>query len=66
MLTNAKSDAEGLKLVQVLNQRRGHKILRITVILSVLAGENETATICWPKEYEYTKRKFLLLNYIAL
>jgi hypothetical protein len=35
VLTDIKSDAEGLKLV--LNQRRGHEILRVTVILVVLA-----------------------------
>jgi hypothetical protein len=39
VLTDPKSDTEGLKLV--LNQRRGHEILRITVILSVLAGERK-------------------------
>jgi hypothetical protein len=48
VLTDTKSDTEGLKLV--LNQRRGHEILRITVILSVLADERKIATICCPKE----------------
>jgi hypothetical protein len=47
VLTDSKSDGEGLKLV--LNQRKGHEILRGTVILAVLTDE-ETAAICCPKE----------------
>jgi hypothetical protein len=39
VLTDSKSDAEGLK--SVLNQRKGHEILRVTVILSVLADERK-------------------------
>jgi hypothetical protein len=39
VLTDSKSVAEGLK--SVLNQRRGHEILRVTVILSVLADERK-------------------------
>lgn len=39
VLTDIKSDGEGLKLV--LNQRKGHEILRGTVILAVLADERK-------------------------
>lgn len=39
VLIDSKSDAYGLKLV--LHERRGHEILRVTVMLSVLADERK-------------------------
>jgi hypothetical protein len=54
VLTDSKSDAEGLKLV--LNQRRGHEILRVTVILSVLPDGGKLTP------FVTVKRKYILMG----
>jgi hypothetical protein len=56
VLTDSKSDAEGLKLV--LNQRSGHEILRVTVILSVLVDERKLLPFVVLRSKNLSKENF--------